>query len=157
MNKKLTVGDVFFCPKGKYNTLVLVQAIYNCASGYQLLGMGLSPNSNIFYGKTHTLEEICHHIDSHRMIHAGNINNKVIYVADELVKDFKNSYNPKSGDIYKLKNGELIQVIEQGGRYRVIFGDFSVGDVWTHNVLVEFLRFKEAVFQKNIGVDKLFS
>lgn len=155
MNKP-NVGDVYYDPEGLTNPLVLVKAAYS-NEGYQLLGLGLSSNSNEFYRKTHTIGEIVEKLKDCGMIWIGNIDPDVENLVKDKVNEFKKNYTPKHGDVYVLASGAFVEVVEKNGRYRVIFSDFGYGDICSYNELIEYLRCKEAVFQRNISVDKLFS
>lgn len=70
-------GDVFIHPAGATVTLLLVQVIYG-RDNYQLLGLGCCPNSNNFYHKTHSLDEIKEYLIEKGMVFKKNVNEKLL-------------------------------------------------------------------------------
>jgi len=157
MNKPV-VGDVYCDPRGKTNPFVLVKVTYFGNEGYQLLGCGLSVNSNAFFNRTHTIEEIIETVKNHGMVCVGNIEQDVTDLIAEKVRDFQKSTMPKSGNVYKLSNGEHVYLIEsENGWFQIISADFSLSNKLLYNDICGILRDREAVFVKNISVDKLFS
>ena len=68
----LRAGDVYKTDKGYCNQL-LVQVAYD-QDKWQLLGMGLHPNSNSFYHTVHTLAEIKAELEKDECYLVKNIN-----------------------------------------------------------------------------------
>jgi hypothetical protein len=76
----LKAGDVY-SNGGGVNNLLLVCAVYGShrdEERWQLLGIGLSPNSNRFYRQIHSLIEIEAELRKDRMKFVRNINAEVI-------------------------------------------------------------------------------
>lgn len=65
-------GDVFNHPHGVTNPFLLVQVGWK-KDEYQLLGLGCSTNSNLFFHTTHTIEEIRKYLMDKNMIFSRNI------------------------------------------------------------------------------------
>ncbi len=69
----LQPGDVYVSSTDNCNNLLLVMAIYPTgipirnSRVYNLIGMGLAPNSNAFYQSLHTLDEIEKHLTENNM------------------------------------------------------------------------------------------
>lgn len=80
-NGKIKPGDVFAHPTQKINNLLLVAGVnqygMNPENRYQLLGMGLSCNSNPFYNKLHSLEEIEVYLIEKEMVFVKNIDDEI--------------------------------------------------------------------------------
>lgn len=74
----LKPGDVYIDPMGVCNPFLLIQAAYEKPDSFALMGMGCTTNSNPFFSKTHTTEEIAAYLREKGMVFRDNVNMSVV-------------------------------------------------------------------------------
>lgn len=73
--RDIRAGDVYNHPN--VNSFLVIQATFSGDNCYQILGLGASPNSNIFFHELHTKEQIADYLNSKEMVFSKNINKDI--------------------------------------------------------------------------------